>query len=498
MVEGPRERKNFMRILKGDYSCWTDNARVFITACVVYIAFWNPWLQASMTFSYLDAAVSLVDTGRWGMAHSDLYRHYDTVLVKERVVLVNPPGVVVVVIPFYLAWKSVVAPVSNVEEFRLFHSFLVVVLGAPIMALAVVQVSRLAGLWGATRSGQLWTAALFGLGTPSFFFGTGLWKEGFAALGVVAALRFALEPGNSMRRAAAGAWAAAAVGFAYQVVLVVPLFMLLVWRREGIRSASVFLLGSAPILTALGVYHSWMFGMPWRTGYAVMSANPHLSVDINMVGILLNLLVGSRGGVFLYAPFLVFSIAGLTLLWRSGRKTEVSVAVLFVAGAWLITGAHQSEWGGIMKANTLGHRMIFPSVAVLASFAGPALDRVGHRVRLLVAIPSFVCGYLSAQAGYIAEIEPFPYAIKTWISGTGMGVFFKEALPLWLGLDTLHTVVSRPDVSAEDLLRLLPTPKGFMLIRNQLMFLVFNLAVLSCLAWLLRKLWAGTKERVRQ
>ena len=115
-------------------------------------------------------------------------------------------------------------------------------------------------------------------------------------------------------------------------------------------------------------------------------------------------------------------------------------------------------------------------------------------VRLLVAIPSFVCGYLSAQAGYIADIEPFPYALKTWISGTGMGVFFKEALPNWLGFETLHTVVSRPEVSAGDLLRLLPTPEGSMLVRNQLLVLVFNLAVLGCLAWFLRRLWIGSEE----
>ena len=483
-----------MRILKDDSSRWTDNARIFITAWAVYLAFWNPWLQASMTFSHLDAAVSLVDTGRWEMTHSDLYGRYDTVMVEGRVAPVNPPGVAIVVIPFYLAWKSVIAPVSTLDEFRLFHSVLVVVLGAPAMALTVVEVSRLAALWGATRSGRLWTAALFGFGTPGFFFGTGLWKEGFAALGVAMALRFALEQGNPMRRAAAGVCAAAAVGFANQVLLAVPLFMLLVWRREGIRNASVFLLGSAPILTALGLYHSWIFGLPWRTGYAVQYADPHLSVDIGTGWILVKLLVGSHGGVFLYSPFLLFSIAGFAFLWRTGREVEVSVAVLFVASVWLIAGIHHTQWGGIMKANTLGHRMVFPAMSVLASFAGPAVDRVDRGVRLLVAIPSFVCGYLSAQAGYIADIEPFPYALKTWISGTGMGVFFKEALPNWLGFETLHTVVSRPEVSAGDLLRLLPTPEGSMLVRNQLLVLVFNLAVLGCLAWFLRRLWIGSEE----
>src|SRR5437867_1505858 len=135
MVEGRGERKYGMRILKDDSSRWTDNARIFITAWAVYLAFWNPWLQASMTFSHLDAAVSLVDRGRWEMTHSDLYGRYDTVMVEGRVAPVNPPGVAIVVIPFYLAWKSVIAPVSTLDEFRLFHSVLVAVLGAPAMGL---------------------------------------------------------------------------------------------------------------------------------------------------------------------------------------------------------------------------------------------------------------------------------------------------------------------------------------------------------------------------
>src|SRR5207249_12074415 len=138
--------------------------------------------------------------------------------------------------------------------------------------------------------------------------------------------------------------------------------------------------------------------------------------------------------------------------------------------------------------------MLYPAVPLFAGFAGYYLERVGRNALLLVAVPSVICGYLSAQAGVISDPGLFTYALKTWISGTGMGVLFKEALPKWLGFDTLHTMVSRPDVSAGDLLRLLPTPEGSILIRNQQPVLVFNLAVLGCLAWFLRRLWAGSEE----
>jgi hypothetical protein len=120
--------------------------------------------------------------------------------------------------------------------------------------------------------------------------------------------------------------------------------------------------------------------------------------------------------------------------------------------------------------------------------------QVSRRVALLVAIPSVICGYLGAQAGLIPGADPVVYALKTWISGTGMGVLFKEALPAWLGLDTLHTVLSRPEVGASDLLRLLPTAEGVRLAGNQLLLLGVNLLVLGGIAWFLLRIWKGEKR----
>ena len=51
----------------------SDGARIFVTALLVYLAFWNPWLQFSNSDNFVDAAVSLVDTGRWELAHWRLY-----------------------------------------------------------------------------------------------------------------------------------------------------------------------------------------------------------------------------------------------------------------------------------------------------------------------------------------------------------------------------------------------------------------------------------------
>src|SRR2546422_8001058 len=56
-----------------------------------------------------------------------------------------------------------------------------------------VHVVRLAAWLGATRRGQLWTAALLAFGTQNFFFGTTFYKEPVAALLAVVAFRFAVR-----------------------------------------------------------------------------------------------------------------------------------------------------------------------------------------------------------------------------------------------------------------------------------------------------------------
>ena len=56
----------------------------------------------------------------------------------------------------------------------------------------------------------------------------------------------------------------------------------------------------------------------------------------------------------------------------------------------------------------------------------------------------------------------------------------------------------RPDVSASDLLRLLPTAEGARLAGNQLLLLGANLLVLGGIAWLLLRLWNKEEKRIEQ
>lgn len=467
-----------------------DARRVFVTALLVYAVFWNPWLQYSHSWNFIDAAVSFVETGRWQMTHTDLYKATDTVTVGGRVVSAVPPGTAVLLVPPYLAWRAIVGPVSTREDFEAFNALLVLAVSSVSAALAAVQVGWLAGWLGAPRGGQIWAAILFALGTQSFQFATLLSGESVVGLAVVTALRLAVEPGGPARRALGGFAAAVTATLVQSAALLAPLLVVLIGAREGPRRAVAFLAGAAPLTLALAAYNTWLFGRPWRTGYSFVPFPLGVETGLFKPAILVDLLVGPRGGLFLYSPYLLLAVVGLALAWRTGRRGEASVAAAFFALVVLVVVAWQSRFTDrALWAIGLGPRMLFGAVPLLAPFAARPLAEAGRGVRLLLAVPSLACAYLGAQAGLIPEANPVPYAVKTWISGTGMGVLFKEALPRWFGMETLHTTVSRPEVTATDLLRLLPTHEGQLLAFHQALFLALNLVVLAATGWALRGLW---------
>jgi hypothetical protein len=330
---------------------------------------------------------------------------------------------------------------------------------------------------------------LFAFGTQAFQFGTMLAKESLTALAVMTAVRLAIGEGGVRRLAAAGALAGAAVLLTHSVALLPLLLAVLVLARAGARGAAVFALGALPAALALAAYDTWLFGAPWRTSYAAITG-----LDTRFVtpkpAIFADLLVGPRGGLFLYAPFLLAAIPALAAAWRGTRRAEaaltmaVGAALLVLSVSWQSQFADRASW-----SHSLGPRHLFPVVPLLAAFAGAVLERLRRRALLVLAVPSLACGYLGAQAGFAPVPNALPYALKTFVSGTGMGVLFKEALPAWTGLDTLHTLVARADVDARALFARLPTTEGLTLALHQALFFMLNALAILGVARIAGRLW---------
>lgn len=467
-----------------------DGARIFVTAMLLYAAFWNPWMQFSNTKNFLDTAVSFLDTGRWELAHAPLYEGKDTATARDgRVVPGVPVGTAVAAMPLYAVWRALVGRVQTLDDFHGFNGFVALVLCAPAAALAAVQVAWIAGWLGAGRRGQVLAALLFALGTQCFQFGTMAAKESLVALVLTTAVRLAVSAGGAWRRAAAGVLAGIAVWLSFQLALLAPLLAGLVLAREGPRACAAFVAGGVPFALALGAYNAWLFGAPWSSSYSALNGLNTRWVAPKPA-ILADFLVGPRGGFFLYSPFLLLVFTGLGAAWRGARRAELVVTGVLFAGLWLVGASWQSQFADRASwSHGLGTRYMFSVVPLVAAFAGPALERLRPRALALVAVPSLAFAYLGAQAGFAPVPNALPYALKTWVSGTGMGVFFKEALPARLGVDTLHTMVSRADVTADDVLRMLPTPAGLALAVHQALFLLLNALVLVGIALILRRLW---------
>lgn len=467
-----------------------DAGRTAVTALLVYALFWNPWLQFSNASNFLDAAVSYVDTGRWALAHADLYDAKDTALARDgRLVPGVPIGTAVAIVPLYVAWRALAGPVDTMDRFHAFNGFVALALGATAMAATVAQVHWLAGWLGAAPTGRLLAALLFAFGTQAFQFGTMVTKESLSALAITSALRLALGAGGATRRAAAGTVAGLAVLLTHIAAPFPAMLAALVLAREGARRALILALGGLPWAVALGAYDAAMFGAPWLTSYSSITGLP-TRWETPKAPIIGDLLVGPRGGLVLYSPFLLLGIAAVARAWRTRWRGEALLTAAFVIALLGLGASWQSQFGDRASwSHGLGPRHLFPAISLLAAFAGTPLERLSRRALAVVALPSLACGYLGAQAGFAPVSNAFPYAVKTAISGTGMGVTFKEGLPRWLGFDNLHTLVSRPDVSAADVLALLPTAPGMRLVLAQLACLAANVVVAAGVAWVVARVW---------
>ena len=264
----------------------------------------------------------------------------------------------------------------------------------------------------------------------------------------------------------------------------------MVTATAGSRGLGAFALGGLPPLAALALYNTWLFGRPWRFAYSTYLNMPEMVADVRFrlpdASVLVNSLLNQREGLLLYSPFLLLGVVGLVAAWRAGRRLPAVVVAGFTLALWGLSAA----WLAQFPRSFTGARYLFPAVPLLAAYAAPVLERVGSRARWTLAILSVGLTYLAVQAGHIADPSPLVYAVKTFVSGTGLPVLFKETLPTWLGLETLHTTLGRADVSARDLVGLLGTPAGWRLALNQALVGAAALAVAAAIAAIVRRLWA--------
>lgn len=235
------------------------------------------------------------------------------------------------------------------------------------------------------RAARVSAALVFGLGTLMFPFSTMLSDHGPVAAFSLAAWLCIWEAGGSpspARRIAwhlgAGAVCGAMVCINYAAVLTgACLGLYAAWRCRSPRGSAAFVIGAAPFIAALGAYHAAAFGNPFSIAHEYMfeifktqaawlgAFNPP---DWSVIP---ELLFYRYRGLFFTSPVLLFSLWGLTAMWRSARRPE-ALLVASVASLFLLLNASFNGWHG---GGTIGPRYLIPAipflcVALVPAFAG--------------------------------------------------------------------------------------------------------------------------------
>jgi hypothetical protein len=253
-------------------------------------------------------------------------------LPDQHVCSIFPPGVAILALPVLI--PAVLAGVSPSDATML---LLLGHLAASILEAIVALL-----LWSVFRrfvSGR-WSVGLVLL----YFLATSvrtvasqaLWQHAGVHLGIALALWLVLDerPLTARRAFLAGL----ALGFGTVARQTTALVLAgIVSRRTFIRAVAGFGVGIIPLL----VYNAVAFGNPFEQGYG---SKPF---DTPILTGLYGLLLSPSRGLFVYAPYLAFAVAGLVLAWRSRGLVPARLRALgLVALATLLLYATYTEWWG--------------------------------------------------------------------------------------------------------------------------------------------------------
>ncbi len=269
----------------------------------------------------------------------------------------------------------------------------------PVVAAAlVVSLYALARRMGA----RVGPALLGGIGGVAGTFLLPYTKEFFSEPLTALGLVLATERLLARRPLAAGSALGLAVLTRSQNVLLAPVFVLVTWRREGLRSALTVVGGIIPSLVLVAAYNMARFEHPLRFGYEDVGFTTPLTVGLS--GLLLN----PYKSVLLFAPVVVLLPPAFAALWQRNR------AAFALLGANLsVTLVVTATWFAWHGGWSWGPRLLLPGL-IPALAAIPPWLTTARRTRaavllvalgLAVSLPALV---VPTQAQQLEAAAPDP------------------------------------------------------------------------------------------
>jgi hypothetical protein len=201
------------------------------------------------------------------------------------------------------------------------------------------------------------------------------------------------------------------------------------WSRRLARlgqAGSLAALGASPFLLGLCWYHQLAFGHPLVSGYKYLNDAAYqgwhvggfLGIRLPSGEALLLSFFSPLRGLFTHAPWLLLSLPGMALLWRSAPGHSRSMFWLMllqlVGYAYFTSSFAYHSWGW-----TAGPRHLTPWVPFLALPAALVLDRwlVTAQRPLLGGFGLGLCVLSIVLSGSLAVVNYIPPTLSTAIFG---------------------------------------------------------------------------------
>jgi hypothetical protein len=187
-----------------------------------------------------------------------------------------------------------------------------------------------------------------------------------------------------------GFLAALSVMFEYQALLVFAVLAVYAWARHR-RRAAAFLAGAAPAGALLGLYHTVLFGRPWRFPYGYIenpdflrtghSAGFH-GLALPRLSAMAASLFASDYGLFVFSPFLAIGLLCAALVMVRGPRREGALVVAVFVVMLIFLGG-MSNW---RAGWCVGPRYIATVVPFLAAAIAHAWRQVSARGRVALSV----------------------------------------------------------------------------------------------------------------
>lgn len=345
---------------------------------------------------------------------------------------------------------------------------------------ALTRLSRVAGdilpslaiawvLWRALRR-RLKDAVVAELSLVGMVLGSGvlaslqvLSGHAIAALAPAAALLLARpsagedERARRLRLGLVGLLLAAAVGAEYPAILAAAPLGVWVLVEERRRDAILWLiLGALPVVIAVAVAHTAMFGAPWRTGYSFLENRQYQEVVAGTLfgigapdlGVLRTVLWSPAVGLWFYSPLLlVGALAALAQARRGAERGEqhgeerggergAARAVLVASVLLLLFIAGFRGWRG---GWSVGPRYVSELIGLWGVPAALCFDRLASTrptlaraaLAALVAVGLLHSGIAGMFFPHLSDVfaNPVPEMMLPLVARG----FAPSSLPLWLG-----------------------------------------------------------------